>query len=78
MPRRGHRRYTYEFLQPLFHRVQTAIDALKEALKGEDIEAIKTKKEELEKKAYILGKGKIPVQKYVDYKNNTVSSSFGK
>jgi len=34
--------------------VQTAIDALKEALKGEDIEAIKTKKEELEKKFYAI------------------------
>ena len=34
--------------------VQTSIDALKEALKGEDIEAIKTKKEELEKKFYAI------------------------
>ena len=34
--------------------VQTSIDALKEALKGEDIEAIKTKKEELEKKFYTI------------------------
>ena len=34
--------------------VQTSIDALKEALKGEDIEAIKAKKEELEKKFYAI------------------------
>ncbi len=45
---------------------------------GEDVFSGMNFQEELEKKAYILGKGKIPVQKYVDYKNNTVSSSFGK
>lgn len=33
--------------------------------------------EELEKNAYIEGKGLIPVSLYKDYKNNNVSSSFG-
>ena len=32
---------------------------------------------DLEKKAYKLGKGNIPVQLYGDYKNNVVSSGFG-
>ena len=32
---------------------------------------------DLEKKAYILGKGKIPVQLYKDFKNNKVSDKFG-
>lgn len=31
----------------------------------------------LEEKAYILGKGNIPVQKYIDYKNNVISNSIG-
>ena len=33
--------------------------------------------EELEKKAFELGSGLIPISKYIDYKNNTVSTSFG-
>ena len=32
--------------------------------------------EELEKKAYLLGKGKIPTQKYIDFKNNVTSTSL--
>ena len=31
---------------------------------------------ELEEKAYELGNGKIPVQKYIDFKNNRETSSF--
>ena len=31
----------------------------------------------LEKNAYNLAKGKIPIQKYIDYKNKEISSSFG-
>ena len=33
---------------------------------------------ELERKAYELGKGNIPIQLYKDYKNNNVSTGFGK
>ena len=33
--------------------------------------------QQLEKKAYDIGKGKIPTQKYIDYKNNELSTSFG-
>ena len=33
---------------------------------------------ELEKKAYTLGQGSIPIQLYKDYKNNTISTGFGK
>lgn len=33
--------------------------------------------QELERKAYIIGNGNIPVQLYIDYKNNTVSDKFG-
>ena len=32
---------------------------------------------DLEEKAYILGGGRIPVQKYVDFKNNKTSESLG-
>ena len=31
----------------------------------------------LEKKAYEIGKGLIPTQKYIDYKNNVISEKFG-
>lgn len=31
----------------------------------------------LEKKAYEIGKGQIPVQLFVDFKNNTISNKFG-
>ena len=31
----------------------------------------------LEKNAYNLAKGKVPIQKYIDYKNNNITSSFG-
>ncbi len=32
---------------------------------------------ELERKAYLLGNGNIPVQLYKDFKNNSISNSFG-
>ncbi len=33
--------------------------------------------EELEQKAYEIGNGLIPISKYIDYKNNSISSDFG-
>ena len=33
--------------------------------------------EKLEEKAYEIGNGLIPISKYIDYKNNTISSNFG-
>lgn len=32
---------------------------------------------EVEKKAYQLGKGSVPVQRFIDYKNNRTSESYG-
>ena len=43
---------------------------------GEDLfDGVKFQRE-LEEKAYKLGNGKIPVQKYKDFKNNKLSTSF--
>ena len=43
---------------------------------GEDLfDGVKFQRE-LEEKAYKLGNGKIPVQKYIDFKNNKLSTSF--